>query len=151
MISDKRSILKWDKRFIKLAEHIASWSKDPSTKCGCVITDGNLLVSVGYNGFPKGIEDREEDYDNREVKYEKVIHAEMNAILHANRSLKGCTLYVYPFAPCARCATMIIQAGITRVVTLTPSAELIERWGNSTEICLRMFKEVEMELKYMPV
>ena len=143
--------MKWDKRFIELAEHIASWSKDPSTKCGAVITDGNLLVSVGFNGFPKGIEDHEEDYHNRELKYEKVIHAEMNAILHANRSLKGCTLYVYPFPPCARCATMIIQAGISKVVTLSPPEYLIERWGESLMITNKMFHEAKVDQIHLEV
>ena len=46
-----------------LAKHIGSWSKDPSTKVGAVIVDDkNRIVSVGYNGFPRGVEDSEKDF-----------------------------------------------------------------------------------------
>lgn len=106
----------WDVRFLDLAKFISSWSKDPSTKVGAVIVDNNKrIVSVGYNGFPKGIDDDHRLHD-REAKYLMIVHGEMNAILFANRSLKDCTLYTYPFMPCPRCTSMIIQTGITKVI-----------------------------------
>ena len=108
----------WDKKFLKLAVEIGGWSKDPSTKVGAVIVDSdNTIVSMGYNGFPRGIKD---DYrlDDRQTKYELVVHAEANAIVHAKRCLKYCTIYTTPFMPCSRCAGLIIQAGIQRVVSL---------------------------------
>ena len=80
---------KWDGRFVELASHIAKWSKDPSTKCGAVIVRSDkTIASVGYNGFPRGLDDSGKLYDNRSVKYDRVIHAEMNAILNASESLK---------------------------------------------------------------
>ena len=79
---------KWDIRFMELAKHISSWSKDPSTKTGAVITDTrNRIVSMGFNGYPQNVPDT--DLHIRETKYAKVIHAEMNAILFAHRPLEG--------------------------------------------------------------
>jgi len=140
---------KWDKRFIDMAAHIAQWSKDPSTKCGAVITRDKFIVSLGFNGFPVGCSDDKLLYSNRERKYERVIHAEINAILMAKTDLTGCTIYVHPFTPCARCAAVIIQTGIKRIVTKTPTPELLERWGNSTAESLTMFNEAG--LKYCEI
>ena len=74
---------KWDVRFLKLAHEVASWSKDPSTKVGCVLVKGKKVVSVGYNGLPMGIEDSIERLTDRELKYEMTVHAEVNAVTTA--------------------------------------------------------------------
>lgn len=113
---------KWDERFLLLAQHIAQWSKDPSTKCGAVIVrPDRTIVSLGYNGFPRGMSDAPELYKNRVVKYRRVIHAEMNAILTAGAAdLRDCCLYTWPIPPCERCAAHILQTGIRRVVSLRP-------------------------------
>ena len=89
---------KWDHRYLSLAERISSWSKDPSTKIGaiCVGSQGQVL-SQGYNGFPRGIKDRESYYADRETKLKYVVHAEMNVIYNATYHgvcLLGSTLYV---------------------------------------------------------
>jgi dCMP deaminase len=108
---------KWDLRFIELANHVSSWSKDPSTKVGAVIvTEDRRVLSMGYNGFPRGCPDREEDYANREVKLKLVSHAERNALDNVDVSVRGCTLYTTHF-PCNECAKSIVQKGITRVVS----------------------------------
>ena len=135
---------KWDYRFLDLAEFISSWSKDPSTKVGAVITDkNNRIISVGYNGFPQNIIDNER-LDDRETKYRIIVHGEMNAILFANRTLKDCTLYTYPFMPCPRCAGIIIQTGINRVVSYN---NMSERWKSEFDISMDLFKEANVELK----
>ena len=109
---------KWDNRFLDMAKLVSTWSKDPSTKVGAVIVDpSNRLVSVGYNGFPKHVTDNERLLD-REKKYDIIVHAEVNAILFANKKVNGCTLYTWPFQPCPRCAGLIIQSGISRVVSI---------------------------------
>lgn len=105
---------KWDARFLDLAAHIASWSKDPGTRVGAVIVrPDRTIASVGYNGFPRGVGD---EYTTRDDKLLRTVHAEMNAILSARERLDGCTVYVYPLCPCSNCAAAIIQAGITTVV-----------------------------------
>ena len=71
---------KWDRRFMEMARLVASWSKDPSSKVGAVITRGKFVVSVGFNGFPQGVVDSEERLTNRELKYPMILHAEINAI-----------------------------------------------------------------------
>lgn len=151
--------LKWDLRFLELAKHISTWSKDPSTKVGSVIVDNdNRIVSVGFNGFPKGVNDTEERYQNREIKYSLVCHAEINSILFAQRDLCNYTIYTWPFPPCASCGKAIIQSGIIRCVSPPIPEELKQRWQGETDICKIMFCEagvkmniIEMEEKRLPL
>lgn len=120
---------KWDLRFLELAALVASWSKDPSTQTGAVIVRPDRTVaSIGYNGFARGCDDSPELYANRELKYTRVIHCEMNAILSAREPLEGYTLYTHPFLTCDRCAVHVIQAGIKRVCTWACPDHLKERW-----------------------
>jgi len=140
---------KWDRKFLVMALDIADWSKDPSTKVGCVIVGpDNEVRSVGYNGLPRGVNDNVPAREERPEKYFWYEHGERNAIYNAARAgiaTKGCTLYVtsYPskFGPCADCARAIIQAGIVRVVQEPPEGEAIARWGESFARTQAMFTE----------
>ena len=100
----------WDRKFIEMAVLVSSWSKDPSTKVGCVIADSDhAQLSEGFNGFPRGIAD-DERLNQREIKYRLIVHAEANAIAAAARNghgLKGATAYV-TFCPCPQCAAPYI-------------------------------------------
>ena len=141
-------INKWDKRFLELAEHVSNWSKDPSTKVAAVIIDNkNRVVSLGYNGFPRGCNDCEDILNDRDKKYQRVIHAEPNAILFAQKDLTGHTIYTYPFSPCNNCSALIIQAGITRVVAPSASDELKERWKDNMAVARQMFTEAGVILE----
>lgn len=141
---------KWDARFMNLAMMISEWSKDNSTKCGCVIVDDKKrIVSTGYNGFPLNTDDSDELYRDRDTKLLRVLHAELNAILFARGNVDNCTLYVYPFPPCSQCSAAIIQYGIKRVVTLHPSTELQERWSESLNMGKKMFEEAGIILDYL--
>lgn len=124
---------KWDLRFLEMAKLVASWSKDPSTQTGAVIVaPDRRVVSLGYNGFPKGFSDTPKRLENREWKYDHVVHCEMNAVLFADRHLlKGATLYTWPFASCVRCAVHMIQVGIIRAVAPTLPADKADRWKES--------------------
>lgn len=116
---------KWDLRFLALCHHVSTWSKDPRTQVGAVLVkDGNREPILGYNGFPRGVADTSERYENRTLKHQIVIHAERNAILTAKCDLKDYTLYC-SLRPCIRCSCDIIQAEIARVVypVLTPEQE----------------------------
>jgi dCMP deaminase len=126
---------KWDLRFLQLAATVATWSRDPSTKVGAVIVRRDkTIMSLGFNGFPRGIDDDPQLYENREYKYAHVVHAELNAILSAPVKPKDCTLYVDPFPPCSECTKAIIQSGIDLVVTWEPQkGEAMERWAQSFE------------------
>lgn len=137
---------KWDRRFLALAEHIAGWSKDPSTQVGCVIVnEDRIVVGMGYNGFPRGVQDLEHRLNDREQKYKLVVHAEANAILNTNSSTMGCTVYV-TLAPCCECMKLLIQAGIKRVVHPLPTDEQFNRWGESFVHSTAMAKEAGVEL-----
>ncbi len=137
---------KWDLRFIELARHISGWSKDPSTKVGCVVVgEDREIRSTGFNGFPRGINDDAERLADREKKYPLICHAEENAIMHAARigvSLKDSTAYV-TWPPCSRCARSLIQAGIREVV-YSSSEEIPERWIEDFEISTGMLAEANV-------
>lgn len=129
--ADKAREDKWDAFYLGMADYVASASKDPSTKVGCVIVRPDLTVaSVGFNGFARNMRDDPELYENRDEKYSRIIHAEMNAILNAHGLVDECTLYI-TLAPCDRCAVMIAQAGIHRVVAVQPTEEQAERWADA--------------------
>ena len=123
---------KWDERFLRIANEVAGWSKDPGTKVGAVLVADKRIIATGYNGFPHGIEDSLERYANREVKIAYTVHAEVNAILNAAKNgstTAGSTLYV-TFPPCVSCASAVIQAGVSRVVRPDLSTSP-ERWRAS--------------------
>ena len=133
----------WNKRFLELATLVAGWSKDPSTKCGCVITNKHKeVVSLGYNGFPRGVAD-DDRLNDRLTKYQIVLHAEENALYSARQSVEGCTAYT-TFFPCSKCASALIQAGITFVVSYAPTDEQLLRWGPSFELSKRLFDEAKV-------
>lgn len=138
---------KWDRRFLELAKLVSTWSKDPSTQTGAVITTpDNRVVSVGYNGFAKGVNDSEERYANRELKYKIIVHCERNAIIFAQRSLQGCTLYTHPFMSCSTCASMVIQSGIKRCVAPNMPPHLWERWKDDCMLAMQIFVEAGVEV-----
>ena len=134
---------KWDIRFLELAKHISGWSKDPSTKVGCVVVgEDREIRSTGFNGFPRGISDDNERLTDRNKKYPLICHAEENAIMHAARigvSLKGSTAFV-TWPPCSRCARSLIQAGIREVV-YPSQKEIPERWIEDFTVSNGMLEE----------
>ena len=136
----------WDDRFIRLAKEISTWSKDPSKKIGAIIVKDKRILATGYNGFPKGIDDAPEKYENRELKYELVVHAEMNAIYNATFngiSLKDSTLYVWGLPVCSECSKGIIQVGINRIVMAAD--DVPQRWLDSFKKSSDMFDEANIE------
>jgi dCMP deaminase len=138
---------KWDKRFLHLAEEISGWSKDPSTKCGAVIVRPNRsIASVGYNGFPAGISDDLAIYADREKKYARIIHAEINAILKCEEKPVGYTLYTVPFLTCTRCAVQVMEAGIVRVVAPALPDHLHERWKADVDVAISLYNERGVEV-----
>lgn len=136
----------WDEWFMDLAAHWAQRSKDPSTKVGAIITDGHKTqISSGYNGFAAGMDDDPKLYADRFTKYQRVIHAELNAILNSVLPIRmmtqghgqQATLYVTMF-PCHECAKASIQAGIRRIVTPPAAAA---RWDDSHKAAVQFFRE----------
>lgn len=140
---------KWDCRFLDLAAHISGWSKDPSTKVGCVVVGSDREIrSTGFNGFPRGIDDSEERLTDRERKYPLICHAEENAIMHAARigiSLKGCIAYV-TWPPCTRCARSLIQAGVIEVV-YPAEQEIPDRWQDDFALSTSLLIEAGVAVR----
>lgn len=119
-MNQNSNVVSWDDYFMSLAHLSAMRSKDPNTQVGACIVDAyRRVVSIGYNGLPHGCNDQDypwqRDGEYLQTKYPYVVHAELNAILNAPRSVSGCDLYVSLF-PCNECAKAIIQAGIKRVI-----------------------------------
>lgn len=143
---------KWDLRLLSLAQHVSSWSKDPSTRVGAVIADTHhRILGIGYNGFPRGVADGAARYADRELKYQLVVHAELNAILNATRSVEGCTLYAWPVPVCAECAKAIIQSGISHVVTIRQErTQRTSKYAAPTESMAVMFSEAGISWETYP-
>ncbi len=143
---------KWHKRYLILAKDVASWSKDPSRRIGAVTVGAKgQVLSQGYNGFPRGIRDTEERYNDRELKYKFVVHAEMNCIYNATytgTSLDGSTLYVHGLPVCSECAKGIIQTGIKEVFW-TVDEEIPDRWTNSYATTKNMLREAGINITYI--
>ncbi len=141
---------KWDRFYLGMAEYVATASKDPSTKVGSVIVrPNNTIASVGYNGFPRGMSDDPALYADRETKYSRIVHAEMNAILNAHGPVDGFTLY-NTFPPCDRCAVFVVQAGIRRVVTLSVPTEAADRWASSLAKTAAIFADAGVVMVELP-
>jgi len=140
----------WDKRYLSLAREVSTWSKDPSTQCGAVaIGSKGQVLAQGYNGFPRGIEDLKDRYDDKTRKYELVVHAEMNVIYNATYNgvcLNGATLYVHGLPVCSDCAKGVIQVGIKKVVM--PSQEIPEHWEKSWQKTKEMFNEAGIKWEF---
>lgn len=138
---------KWAKRFYQMAVLVGSWSKDPSTQVGAVITERNRIVSVGFNGYPHGITDSAQS-DDRDMKLLKTLHAEENAILFSKRDLTDCDIWVTHF-PCPNCAAKIIQTGIATVNCPEQSADFLSRWGEKIKISQDMFEQAGVIVNWL--
>ena len=137
---------------MELAQVISQCSKDPSTKIGALIVDprNKRIVSTGFNGFPFGVEDTADRLEDRSIKYEMVVHAETNALMFAGEQANGCSLYVTPLPPCARCAVLIIQSGIKRVLSPTPDTSK-EPWKTQFAISSKMFEESGVSVEFLDI
>ncbi len=129
-----------------MARHVAKLSKDPSTQVGAVIFDDKRrVVSLAYNGFARGVDDKPERLLDRTIKYRLTLHAEKNAILFANAPLDGSTIVVtHPC--CAQCAAQIIQAGIRHVIYPAPDEAFKDRWCDDMELSKMQFEEAGVEV-----
>jgi len=138
---------KWDKKFFGLARYWSRNSKDPSTKVGAVIVGRHKTqVALGYNGFPPGVEDREDRLEDRKIKYELIQHAERNVLDNVTFDTEGATLYATQF-PCPECAKSIITKRLVRVVA--PSwYSAPERWKDKGELANAMFVEAGIEVTF---
>lgn len=141
----------WNQRFIDLALHVSSWSKDRSTKVGAVIVDNNKnVLSVGYNGFPRGCDDDLDERHERPMKYLYTEHAEKNVIFNAARNgnkLDGTTIYVSTLFVCSECAKAIIQSGIKKVVAPRPNLDN-PQWKDSFKLSIELFHEADVDIQY---
>lgn len=133
---------KWDKRFLEMAQLVASWSKD-ATKVGAVaINKARAVLETGYNGIARGVEDKPERMQRPE-KYLWTSHAEENLVAHAARQrLEGATVYVTHLC-CSRCARMLINAGVAKVVCGTGTTSMPKE---EFDVAVQQFKEAGVEL-----
>lgn len=131
----------WDQRFLQLAAHVATWSKDPSTKVGAVLVGKDKRqVALGYNGFPPNVSDSHFRLRHRDVKLRYTIHAERNVLDNAAFPTASSTLYV-THPPCCNCALSIISKGVSRVVSSPMSSEFASRWGAEVFLTRDLLRE----------
>ena len=153
-MTDKREgYITWDEYFMGVARLTAERSKDPNSQVGaCIVSPDHKILSMGYNGFPRGCSDDKYPWaregDELSVKYTYVTHAELNAILNfrgGTTGLEGAALYVTLF-PCNECAKAIIQTGIRTVVyesdkyAATPSTVASKKMFDSAGVTYRRYE-----------
>lgn len=147
-VSAKPAKSKWDVRFCSIAEQYASFSKDPSSKIGAIfVSPKNIVLSAGWNGFPRQVPDDEAKLNDRETKYHYMVHAEMNAIYnacHNGISLDESVLYVHGLPVCFECAKGVIQVG-TRKVVCNWHGPIPEKWKESWESSKELFNMAGIE------
>lgn len=139
----------WHEYFLNICEVVASRSKDPSTKVGAVIADPNskAIVATGYNGLPRKVADLPERLE-RPVKYEWVLHGEVNAILNAARQgsrTEGTVLYVSPLPPCFQCSKAVINAGIKQII-FRRKGEFRSEWEADFKRSKELLAEAEIKV-----
>lgn len=134
-------------KFLGHAKASAALSKDPSTKVGAVALDDDFdVVSTGYNGFARGVNDDPERYADREFKYRLIVHAEANLVAQAarnGRSLKGCTVILTSLFPCSACASLLVQAGVKCIIAPVVDNE---RWAEEAKYARLIFSEAGVEV-----
>lgn len=142
----------WRDRYLDLAKRVSAWSKDPSRKIGAVaVGSKGQILSQGFNGFPRGILDSADRYNDRPTKYKLVVHAEMNVIYNATFngvSLDGASLYVYGLPVCSECAKGIIQVGIKEVFIYTDDA-VPAIWTEAYDLTRDMFTEAGIKCEWV--
>lgn len=139
----------WDEYFLDMANLVSTRSKDKSTKVGSVLVKEGRVISTGYNGIPRGMNDNIKIRHEQPEKYFWFVHSELNAILNCARegvSTYGSTLYT-TLSPCSACAGAIIQAGIKKVIVR--ETEIPDRWKNSVDRGKSMFHEVKIDISYL--
>ncbi|HWA63854.1 MAG TPA: deaminase [Caulobacteraceae bacterium] len=131
----------WTRRFLRLAREVASWSKDPKGGVGAVLVDERKrVIGLGFNGFPDRIPDDPALLADPDEKLPRMIHAEMNAVLNATRSVQGAALFT-TLTPCAECAKLLIQAGVARIYRLPHPGHRHTRWTASFATAERILAE----------
>lgn len=139
---------KWDDRFLDLAAHVATWSKDPSTKVGAVLVGSSKTqVALGYNGFPPGLEDSTKRLTDRATRLRYTLHAERNVLDNAAFPTKGATLYT-THPPCNLCALSIASKGIRRVVCAPTDPSFASRWAEEIILSREILREVDIECNF---
>jgi deoxycytidylate deaminase len=139
----------WISHFYEIALLVSTRSKDPSTRVGAlVVDDARRIVGSGYNGFPRGVDDDPARYADRPVKLAMVVHAEVNAILNAAKSVRGCVL-VSMRGPCSACSGVIIQSGIDRVVC--PDLPANSKWQDDWMLSQQMLREAGVPVDHAPL
>ena len=140
--------ISWNSYYMAVAKLVSCRSKDPVTKVGACIVKDNRIISTGYNGFPRGIDDdkypwTKDHEDPTENKFFYVVHAELNAILNAKCDVSDSTLYVTKF-PCNECVKAIIQSGITKIFYINEDESYFDEPKHN--IPKRMLEDVGIEL-----
>lgn len=133
--------ISWDEYFISIVKLIGKRATCPRKQVGAVIVKNSQIISTGYNGAPKGFEHCNDVgcmvIDNH---CQRVVHAEMNALLQAGKEANGATLYC-TCLPCAICFKLCIQAGIQRIVYIENyKKNEVEYWIENSKIEMIQWK-----------
>lgn len=158
MAGKRENCISWDTLWMLNALHAKNRSKDPGTQVGAVIVKDNHLLSLGYNGAPKGMDDDDMPWESNgektgnilDIKNTFVVHAEANALIQftgSKKELNDSILYVTLF-PCNECAKLIASSGVKEVVYLneyrhTDKVEATKRIFDCANIKYRKLENIK--------
>lgn len=142
----REDYITWDEYFMGVAVMSTYRSKDPKTQVGaCIVNKDNKILSIGYNGSPRGFADDilpwNSEGEFKELKNSYVCHSELNAILNYKGDLTDTKLYVTLF-PCNECAKAIVQSGIKEVIYLEEY-----RHSDILEVTKKIFDQVGIKYR----
>lgn len=135
--------------FMLIAQAMSSRSKDPSTKVGAIVVDKGSIVSLGYNHIPTRIQFSDNQIENRDWKYPRTIHAEVDAILKLGKQFVTHAVMYCTHFPCDRCAIMIVESGIKEIYTRRVPLDMLERWGDSMKLASQILQEGGVFVNYL--
>ena len=136
-------------RYLQVAKTVSAWSKDPSRQVGAVFVKDDVILSTGYNGFPRKFDDSPELYSDKDIKSKFIVHAEMNAIFNAARngtSLEGSTLYCWGLPVCVECSKALIQVGVKRIVWDCDEA-VPSKWNDQMHMAKQMLDYINVPVE----
>jgi dCMP deaminase len=142
MNAEIKSKISWDMHYMFQAFAASLRSKDPSTKVGAAICSvDSQPISVGYNGLPQEVPVLKPMMDDRRLRLMVTLHAEINALHFAAKSVSGGSIYVWPFPPCAQCAANLVQRNIRQVISIQATSEATERYAEDWEVADWLYKK----------
>lgn len=152
---NKIHIDNWDEFFMRHVYLAGSKSKDKSTQIGAILVRDGIVISEGYNGICRNVDDSIVERSDRPEKYHWYEHGERNAVYNCAKigTSSNKTIMYTNDTPCTDCGRAVIQAGIKEVVLHKQWGDVWrklkgDKWKGQDERSLTMFNEAGVKVRW---